>query len=71
MSVEPGQLRVWDDTISRDKTPFLVIRQVEDPNDPSCTYYWKILWLGKVAIWSEQRMEVFSEVIDTAGATAG
>lgn len=67
MSVEPGQLRVWDDAITYDKTPFLVIGHVEDPNDPNYTYYWRILWLGKVAIWSEQRMEIFSEVINAAG----
>ena len=74
MSVEPGQLRVWDDAISRDKTPFLVIGRViypdaADPYAENCD--WHVLWLGKVAIWSTHRIEVFSEVIDTSCATAG
>ena len=74
MSVEPGQLRVWDDAITLDKTPFLVLGRVVYP-DAVVPYTerddWHVLWLGKVATWSTHRMEVFSKPIDTSGATAG
>ena len=74
MSVEPGQLRVWDDAVTLDKTPFLVIGRAAYA-DAVVPYTerddWHVLWLGKVAIWSTHRMEVFSKPIDTSGATAG
>jgi hypothetical protein len=64
--VEPGQLRVWDDAITLDKTPFLVIEQVIYPETNSVfddNDDWRILWLGRTVIWSTHRMETFSEVI--------
>jgi hypothetical protein len=74
MRVEPGQLRVWDDAITLDKTPFLVIGRViypvaASPFTEACD--WHILWLGKIGTWSTHRIETFSEVVDTSGATAG
>ena len=74
MSVEPGQLRVWDNAITYDKTPFLVIERVvypdaADPYAEACD--WHVLWLGKIAIWSTHRLVGFSDVIDTSCATAG
>ena len=63
-SVEQGQLRVWDDAISLDKTPFLVLDQIY----PSGAWVdWQIIWHGQTKRWSHARIEQFSEVIDEAG----
>ena len=61
MPVVQGQLRVWDDAISLDKTPFLVLDQV----DTGCSWEdWQVLWRGQTKSWSGARIEAFSEVID-------
>lgn len=67
MPVEQGQLRVWDDGISLDKTPFLVVERVIYP-DARVSFTvagddWRVLQQGKITIWSTHRMETFSEVI--------
>ena len=62
MPVEQGQLRVWDDAISLDKTPFLVLDVINKG-----WYYepdWQILSNGKIERWAEGRLKRFSEVID-------
>lgn len=64
MIVEQGQLRVWEDAISLDKTPFLVLDQV---GFNWAEKDWQILWHGSVEMWSQGRIEAFSEVIDEAG----
>lgn len=63
MSVEPGQLRVWGNSASVDKTPFLVLGLVDTgwfDKD------WQILWRGDLSVWSNRRIETLSEVIDEA-----
>lgn len=63
MIVEQGQLRVWDDAMSLDKTPFLVLDQI----DTGCAWVdWQIIWHGQTKSWSHARIEAFSEVIDEA-----
>lgn len=61
MPVEQGQLRVWDDAISLDKTPFLVLDQVD--TGWACTD-WQVIWRGQTKSWSQARIEAFSELID-------
>ena len=64
MPVEQGQLRVWDDAMSLDKTPFLVMDQIDRGR-----YYeadWRILSNGQIETWAEGRLKRFSEVIDEA-----
>ena len=61
MPVEQGQLRVWDDAISIDKTPFLVMDQID--TGWGCTD-WQVLWRGQTKSWSQARIGAFSEVID-------
>jgi squalene cyclase len=67
MRVETGQLRVWSDAITYDKTPFLVIGRVIYP-DAAGPFTeqadWHVLWLGKIGTWSTHRIESFSEVTD-------
>ena len=63
MPVEQGQLRVWDDAISLDKTPFLVLDQVD--TGWGCTD-WQVIWRGQTKSWSQARIVAFSEVIDEA-----
>jgi len=65
--VEQGQLRVWDDAMSLDKTPFLVIGRVIYSDAASEACDWHVLWLRKIVTWSSDRIEVFSEVVDEAG----
>lgn len=71
MTVEAGQLRVWDDGITHDKTPFLVLKRVVYP-DARVSFTaagddWQILWRGKLSTWSTHRIKTFSEVIDAVG----
>ena len=61
MPVEQGQLRVWDDAISLDKTPFLVLDQID--TGWGCTD-WLVIWRRLAKSWSQARIEAFSEVID-------
>jgi len=61
MRIEPGQLRVWDDAISLDKTPFLVMDQID--TGWGCTD-WQVIWRGQSKSCSEARIVAFSEVID-------
>ena len=61
MPVEQGQLRVWDDAISLDKTPFLVMDQID--TGWGCTD-WQVIWHGQTKSWSEAWIVAFSEVID-------
>jgi len=63
MPVEQGQLRVWDDAISLDKTPFLVLDQVDTGG---AWEDWQVIWHGQTKSWSQARIEAFSEVIDEA-----
>lgn len=61
MPVEQGQLRVWDDAISLDKTPFLVLDVID--TGWACTD-WQVIWRGQTKSWSQARIEAFSEVVD-------
>lgn len=61
MTVEAGQLRVWEDAITGDKTPFLVVELVAHHGVEK---YWHVLWQGVITIWSTHRIKTFSEVID-------
>lgn len=66
MTVETGQLRVWEDAITLDKTPFLVVERVNPPGAVSLFTQqddWRVLWLGKLEVWSTNRIKAFSEVI--------
>ena len=67
MPVEQGQLRVWDDAISLDKTPFLVVGLV-NYSEAVVSFTkredWRVMWRGKIATQSTHQIEVFSEVID-------
>ena len=65
MKIEPGQLRVWGDVITRDKTPFLIIGR--NPNYRWSTDEWEIMWAGKIQPWTGARIAEFSEVISEAG----
>jgi hypothetical protein len=60
MQVEVGQLRVWGDAISLDKTPFLVLDQID--TGWGCTD-WLVIWRGLTKSWSQARIEAFSEVV--------
>ena len=64
MGVEAGQIRVWDDAISLDKTPFLVLDVID--TGWACTD-WQVIWRGQTKSWSEARIVAFSEVIDETG----
>lgn len=65
MQVEQGQLRVWGDEITLDKTPFLVVGLVDlGGAEQVWQELWQVAWLGKVSTWSKLRLEMFSEVID-------
>lgn len=64
MSVEPGQLRVWKNVITRDKTPFLVLEEVDHEWG---TMDWQILWHGQLECWPCGRIECFSDVFNEAG----
>ena len=64
MPVEQGQLRVWEDAISLDKTPFLVLDQVD--TGWACMD-WQVVWRGQTKSWSHARIEQFSKVISEAG----
>lgn len=59
---EPGQLRVWGDEISIDKTPFLLVEPGFFLGEP----VWHILWHGRAWAWGVHRVETFSEVISEA-----
>jgi hypothetical protein len=60
VQVEPGQIRVWEDAVTRDKTPFLVLAQFDEGwGVPG----WQVLWSGRVEVWSQRRIETFSEVV--------
>lgn len=68
MSIQSGQLRVWDDAITLDKIPFLVVERVIYP-DARVSFTvagddWRVLQRGKIMIWSTHRMKTFSKVID-------
>ena len=63
MRVEAGQLRVWDDAMSLDKTPFLVLEQVDIG---WADLDWQIISNGQIETWPEGRLKRFSEVIDEA-----
>ena len=70
MQVEAGQLRVWGDEITLDKTPFLVVGPVDLGGVEQAALaamvawdLWQVVWLGKVSTWSKQRLEMFSEVV--------
>lgn len=68
MRVEAGQLRVWGDEITLDKTPFLVVGGVDlGGAEQVWQELWRVVWLGKVSTWSRQRLEMFSEVISADG----
>lgn len=58
--IEPGQLRVWDDAITLDKTPFLILEQVDTG---WAELDWQTLSNGQIETWSEGRLKRFSEVI--------
>ena len=65
MQVEAGQLRVWGDEITLDKTPFLVVGLVDLGGvEQVWQELWQVVWLGKVSTWSKQRLEMFSEVVN-------
>ena len=68
MKVETGQLRVWEDAMTSDKTPFLVLKRIIYP-DARVSFTaagddWQVLWLGKLSIWSTHQIKIFSEIID-------
>lgn len=63
MRIEAGQLRVWDDAMSLDKTPFLVLEQVDIG---WADLDWQIISNGQIETWPEGRLKRFSEVIDEA-----
>ena len=68
MRVEAGQLRVWSDEITLDKTPFLVVGGVDlGGGEQVWQELWQVVWLGKVSTWSKGRLEMFSEVVGEAG----
>lgn len=68
MQVEAGQLRVWGDEITLDKTPFLVVSLVDlGGTEQVWQELWQVVWLGKVSTWSKGRLEMFSEVIGGNG----
>lgn len=68
MRVEAGQLRVWGDEITLDKTPFLVVSLVDlGGAEQVWQELWQVVWLGKVSTWSKGRLEMFSEVVSADG----
>ena len=68
MPVEQGQLRVWGDEITLDKTPFLVVSGVDlGGAEQVWQELWQVVWLGKVSTWSKGRLEMFSEVVSADG----
>ena len=68
MPVEQGQLRVWGDEITLDKTPFLVVGGVDlGGGEQVWQELWQVVWLGKVSTWSKGRLEMFSEVVSADG----
>ena len=68
MRVEAGQLSVWGDEITLDKTPFLVVSLVDlGGAEQVWQELWQVAWLGKVSTWSKGRLEMFSEVVSADG----
>lgn len=68
MRAEPGQLRVWLDSIAYDKTPFLVVGPCEGAVvTPEGWEDWVVIYLGKKGLWTRNRLEMFSEVISESG----
>jgi len=65
MRIEPGQLRIWSDSITSNKTPFLVIDHHPDLMGATCLtqVIWRIMWCGKIIEWSHHVITAFSEVI--------
>lgn len=63
MKIESGQLRVWDDSITLDKTPFLVLEQVDTG---WAELDWQLLWKGQTQCWSDGRIKRFSKVVNGA-----
>ena len=61
---EPGQLRVWGDGFSIDKTPFLMIARVDSYS--GFPYHYRILWHDQLSEQPGHYVELLSELIDEA-----